>query len=165
MGQTNWQTDRPNRLTDWQTDIVTSRVACTRLKNIKIIDLFSFQSFSSKLPWMHCDQVWNTNECREYPFRKSTTVPSPDFNRYNYPSDPYNSTLDPYGWSGVLIYKSVSDFNVTIVQPGGDIFIGRTAFVKSNFATVRFAHTKNWSHLFSSPKHDFRQTNLVSNIS
>ena len=44
---------------------------------------------------------------------------------------------------GVLIYKSVSDFNVTIGQPGEDNFMGRTAFVKSNFVTVRFAHTKN----------------------
>ena len=47
---------------------------------------------------MHCDQVWNTYECQEYPFRKSTTVPSPDFNRYNYTLDPYNpynnNTLD-----------------------------------------------------------------------
>ena len=45
--------------------------------------------------------------------------------------------------SGVLIYKSISDFNVTIVQPGDDNFMGRTAFVKSNFVSVRFAHTKN----------------------
>ena len=45
--------------------------------------------------------------------------------------------------SGVLIYKSVSDFNVTIGQPGDDNFMGRTAFVKSNFVTVRFAQTKN----------------------
>ena len=47
------------------------------------------------------------------------------------------------GRSGVLIYKSVSDFNVTVVQPGDDDFMGRTAFVKSNFVSIRFAHTKN----------------------
>ena len=67
--------------------------------------------------------------------------------------------------SGVLIYKSVSDFYVTIVQPGDDDFMGRTTFAKSNFVTVRFAHAKNCFHLFSSPKDDFHKTNSVSNIS
>ena len=67
--------------------------------------------------------------------------------------------------SGVLIYKSVFDFNVTIVQPGDDDFMGRTPFAMSKFVSVRFAHAKNYSHLFSFPKHDFRQTDLVSIIS
>ena len=67
--------------------------------------------------------------------------------------------------SGVLIYKSVFDFNVTIAQPGDDDFMGRTAFAMSNFVSVRFAHAKNCSHSFSSPKDDFLQTNWVSSIS
>ena len=69
------------------------------------------------------------------------------------------------GHSGVLIYKSIFDFNVTIVQPGDDHFMGRTAFAMSNFVTVRFAQAKNCSHFFSSPKGDFRGNNLVSNNS
>ena len=67
--------------------------------------------------------------------------------------------------SGVLIYKSVFDFNVTIVQPGEDDFMGRTTFAMSNFVSVRFAQAKNYSHFFSSPKDDFHGTNLVSSIS
>ena len=67
--------------------------------------------------------------------------------------------------SGVLIYKSVTDLNVTIVQPGDDDFMGRTAFAMSNIASVRFAHAKNHSHFFSTPKDDFRGNNLVSSIS
>ena len=67
--------------------------------------------------------------------------------------------------SGVLIYKSVFDFNVTIAQPGEDDFMGRTTFTMSNFVSVRFAQAKNFSHFFSSPKDDFHGTNLVSSIS
>ena len=67
--------------------------------------------------------------------------------------------------SGVLIYKSVFDFNVTIVQPGDDNFMGRTAFAMSNIVSVRFAHTKNCFHFFPSPKDNFRRTNSVSNDS
>ena len=44
---------------------------------------------------------------------------------------------------GVLIYKSVSDLNVTIVQPRNMNFMGKTAFIWSNFFIVRFAHIKN----------------------
>ena len=42
----------------------------------------------------------------------------------------------------VLIYKSVSDVNVTMVQPSYINFRGRTTFTWSNFFIVRFAHTK-----------------------
>ena len=66
--------------------------------------------------------------------------------------------------SGVLIYKSIFDFNVTIVQPRDDDFMGRTAFAMSNFVTVHFAHAKNYFNFFS-PKNNFRRINLVSNIS
>ena len=47
------------------------------------------------------------------------------------------------GW-GVLIYKSVSDLNVTIVQPRDMNFRGRTTFIKSNFFIVRFTRVKNF---------------------
>ena len=56
------------------------------------------------------------------------------------------------GHSGVVIYKSVFDFIVTIVQPGDDDFMGRNAFAMSNIVSVRFAHAKNCSHLFPSPR-------------
>ena len=47
----------------------------------------------------------------------------------------------PY-W-GVLIYKSVSDPNVTKIQP--DInFRGRTTYIGSNLILVRFARVKNF---------------------
>ena len=61
----------------------------------------------------------------------------------NAPPPPFLVHIIRSSHSGVLIYKSVSDFNVTIGQPGDDNFMGRTAFVESNFVTVRFAHTEN----------------------
>ena len=50
---------------------------------------------------------------------------------------------DPVSWWGVLIYKSVSDLNVTIVQPRDINFRGRTTLTWSNFFIVRFARVKN----------------------
>ena len=49
---------------------------------------------------------------------------------------------------GVLIYKSFSDLNVTIVQPRNINFRGRTSFIRSNFFIVRFARLKNFSFNF-----------------
>ena len=45
---------------------------------------------------------------------------------------------------GVLIYKSVSDLNVTIGQPRHLNFRGRTIFIRSNFFVVCFARHKNF---------------------
>ena len=44
---------------------------------------------------------------------------------------------------GVLMYKSVSDLNVTVVQPRDMNFMVRTTFIKSNFFINRFARIKN----------------------
>ena len=57
------------------------------------------------------------------------------------------SAKDVSGW-GVLIYKSVSDPNVTIFQPRDMNFRGKTSFIKSNFFIVRFACLKNFSFNF-----------------
>ena len=43
---------------------------------------------------------------------------------------------------GVLIYKSVSGLNVTIVQPRDMNFSGRTTFIGSNFFINHFACVK-----------------------
>ena len=51
------------------------------------------------------------------------------------------------GW-GVLIYKSVSDLNVTIGQPRDLNFLGRTTFTGSNFFVVCIAHVKNFPFNF-----------------
>ena len=48
------------------------------------------------------------------------------------------------GW-GVLIYKSVSDLNVTIVQPRILNIQGRIIFIWSNFFIIYFAHIKTSS--------------------
>ena len=53
----------------------------------------------------------------------------------------------PCHW-GVLIYKSVSDLNVTIGKPKHLNFRGRTKINGSNFFVVRFAHHKNCSFIF-----------------
>ena len=47
------------------------------------------------------------------------------------------------GW-GVLIYKSVSDLNVTIVQPRDMNFRARTTLTGSNFFFIHFACIKNF---------------------
>ena len=57
------------------------------------------------------------------------------------------SEVPPRYW-GVLIYKSVSDLNVTMVQPRDMNFRGRTTFTWSNFFVVRFARVKNCSFNF-----------------
>ena len=49
---------------------------------------------------------------------------------------------------GVLIYKSVSDLNVTIVQPRDMNFRGRTTYTGSNFFIVYFACVKNFPFNF-----------------
>ena len=54
---------------------------------------------------------------------------------------------DPSRW-GVLIYKSVSDPNVTIVQPKDMNFSGRTSLIGSNFFIVHFARIKNFPFNF-----------------
>ena len=54
----------------------------------------------------------------------------------------YRLNISNMSHSGVLIYKSVSDFIVTIGQPGDDDFMGRTPFAMSKFVSVRFAHAK-----------------------
>ena len=51
------------------------------------------------------------------------------------------------GW-GVLIYKSVSDPTVTIVQPRHMNFKGRATINGSNFFIVRFTRLKNFSFNF-----------------
>ena len=57
------------------------------------------------------------------------------------------SRTKPRGW-GVLIYKSFSDLNVTIVQPRHMNFRGRTTLTGSNFFIVRFAQIKNYPFNF-----------------
>ena len=49
---------------------------------------------------------------------------------------------------GVPIYNSVSDLNVTIVQPGDMNFRPRTTFTKLKFFIVRFACVKNFAFNF-----------------
>ena len=46
---------------------------------------------------------------------------------------------------GVFIYKSVSDLNITILQPKDMNFMGRNTFTGSNFFHIRFVHTKNYA--------------------
>ena len=58
--------------------------------------------------------------------------------------DDYSSSMR---W-GVLICKSVSVPNVTIVQPRDINFRGRTTFIGSNFFIVCFARIKNFSFNF-----------------
>ena len=48
----------------------------------------------------------------------------------------------------VFIYKSVSDFNVTIVKPRDMNFMGKITYIWLNFVIVRFAHTKKCSLYF-----------------
>ena len=45
---------------------------------------------------------------------------------------------------GVLIYKSVSDLTVTIVQPRDMDFMNKTTLTVSNFFIVRFARVKKF---------------------
>ena len=52
------------------------------------------------------------------------------------------------GHWGVLIYKSVSDLYVTIVQPRDMNFRGRITITRSNFFIVRFARVKNFPFNF-----------------
>ena len=49
---------------------------------------------------------------------------------------------------GVLIYKSFSYLNVTIVQPRVMNFRGRTSLIRSNFIIIRFARLKNFTFNF-----------------
>ena len=48
----------------------------------------------------------------------------------------------------MFIYKSVSDLNVTIVQPRDMNFRDRISFTGSNFFIVRFARIKNFPFNF-----------------
>ena len=52
-----------------------------------------------------------------------------------------------FGW-GVLIYKSVSDPNVTIAPPRNINFRGKIIFIGSDFLIVRFASIKNFPIIF-----------------
>jgi len=47
--------------------------------------------------------------------------------------------------SDVFICKSVSELNVTIVQPRDTNFMGRIVFIGLNFIVLRFAQVKNFS--------------------
>ena len=49
---------------------------------------------------------------------------------------------------GVLIYKSVADLIVTIVQPREMNFKGRTTFIWSIFFIIHFARVKNFPFNF-----------------
>ena len=49
---------------------------------------------------------------------------------------------------GVLIYKSVSDLNITITQSRDINFMGKTTFTGSNFCIVFFARIENFLFIF-----------------